>query len=109
MHLSWSQIRMLMRCPKQWEYRYVRGVVKPPGIALVVGAGTHKGVEVNMRSKLEDGGPMPLSNVLDVTRDAVITRIDTGGLRLMGEEKSRGLKTVRGCLLYTSPSPRDRS
>ena len=96
MHLSWSQIRMLMRCPKQWEYRYVKGVVRPPGVALVVGAGTHRGVEVNMRNKLDEGEPMPLSSVLDVTRDAVITRIEADGLRLTEDEKSRGLKTIRG-------------
>jgi len=74
----------------------VKGVIRPPNFALVRGAGTHKGVEVNMRNKLDEGKPMPLENVLDVTRDAVISRIEENGLRLTEEEESRGLKVITG-------------
>lgn len=87
MHLSWSQIRMLMRCPKQWEFRYVRGVIRPPGVALVIGAGTHRGVEVNMRNKIDEGKPMPLDAVLDVTRDSVIEKIGKDGIRGDGAKR----------------------
>ena len=99
MHLSWTQIRMLMKCPKQYEHRYVNGIIKPPGIALVRGSATHKSIELNMRNKLETGELLPRSDVEDIARDAVIDKIEKDGLRLIGDEKTIGKKVVKGQLI----------
>jgi hypothetical protein len=41
-HLSPSKIDMYARCPMQIEWRYVKGVVAPPGIAMVEGSKYHE-------------------------------------------------------------------
>lgn len=40
-HYSPSQLRQFLRCSRQWAYRYVEGLVVPPGAALVVGSSVH--------------------------------------------------------------------
>lgn len=71
-HLSKSQIEMLARCEMQWEYRYSYGIKSPPGVAMVVGKGTHTGVEKNLQRKMDWGQPMELAEVQAVTRDATV-------------------------------------
>jgi CRISPR/Cas system-associated exonuclease Cas4 (RecB family) len=40
-HYSCSQRNMYLRCPRQYRYRYIDGIVAPPGAALIVGSATH--------------------------------------------------------------------
>lgn len=40
-HYSPSQLKMFLRCARQWAYRYVEGLIIPPGAALVVGSSVH--------------------------------------------------------------------
>ena len=44
-YLSASSIGMLLNCPKQFEFRYVKGLVIPPGAALVTGSAMHRTLE----------------------------------------------------------------
>jgi CRISPR/Cas system-associated exonuclease Cas4 (RecB family) len=46
-HLSATQISMYKRCPKQYEFRYIKGLKQPPDSKLIVGISVHKGVEKN--------------------------------------------------------------
>lgn len=48
-HLSPSQISMFLRCPKQWEYRYIRGLKIPPSGAMVLGSAYHEGLAERFR------------------------------------------------------------
>jgi len=41
-HLSVSQISMLMRCPMQYEWRYIKGVKAPYPVALAQGNAMHR-------------------------------------------------------------------
>ena len=41
-HLSASAIGTLLRCPRQYEFRYVKGVIIPPGKTLATGSIFHK-------------------------------------------------------------------
>jgi len=61
---------MIMRCPKQWEYRYVEGLKIPPSGALILGSAWHKGIEHNYRQKIDTGEDLPLSEVTDCFADA---------------------------------------
>jgi putative RecB family exonuclease len=63
--LSATQIGMYLRCPKQYEFRYVRGMRRPPTLSMVVGTGVHAGAQVNFASKLKKGRPAKLSDTLD--------------------------------------------
>lgn len=75
-HLSHSQLQMLARCPKQWEYRYVYGLKSPPGVALVIGKGTHKAIEKDMDRKMAWGTLMEPGEIQDVARDATLAMWD---------------------------------
>lgn len=67
-----SDVNMYLRCPKQWEFRYVYGLKLPPSGALVQGSAVHGGAEVGLNHKIETGEDMPMDDVLD----AVSTTFD---------------------------------
>lgn len=69
-HLSDSQLRMLMRCPQQYEFRYKYGLRAPPAVAMVVGTGTHGGIEADLKNKIATGELLPTEAVKDAARDA---------------------------------------
>ena len=69
-HLSVSQINMFQRCPKQYEYRYVKGIIAPPTSSLILGTSVHKGCEINYQSKFKSRKAADLSDVLDAFSDA---------------------------------------
>jgi hypothetical protein len=56
--MSPSQVGMYQRCPRQYEYRYVRELVDPPGVSMVKGTAIHKGAEVIHRSMIDTGKPV---------------------------------------------------
>lgn len=64
-HLSASQIGMYLRCPKQYEYRYIKRMVRPPTFALVVGSSVHKSIELNYLSKFRTKKPENKNACLD--------------------------------------------
>lgn len=68
--LSASRVGMLVdRCPKQFEFRYVDGIISPPGHALVLGGAVHKGAEVENLSKIALGESADPEAVLDAYSD----------------------------------------
>jgi CRISPR/Cas system-associated exonuclease Cas4 (RecB family) len=86
---------MLYACPMRYEFRYVRGIVRPPGVALVTGTGTHAGVEGDLLNKIRTGELLPEEAVRDITRDAVNREWDKG-VELNYDERKEGEKAVRG-------------
>lgn len=69
-YLSWTQISMLAKCGTQYEFRYIRGIKSPPGVALALGKGVHGAVEHDLRNKMEWGELLPDEAVGDHARDA---------------------------------------
>lgn len=51
-HVSHSQISMWIRCPRQWEYQYVKGVKRASSGALVEGGCYHDTLEFNFKQKI---------------------------------------------------------
>lgn len=68
-HVSHSQISMWQRCPRQWEFRYVKGLKMPPSGALIEGGCYHKALEVNFKQKITTLEDMPVDECLDVFSD----------------------------------------
>lgn len=108
-HVSHSQIEMYLRCPRQWEYRYVHGLKIPPSGALIEGGCYHEALERNFKQKIYTQEDLPLEECLDtfsVVWDA----------RLLGEEfidwedqdpgriKDEGISLVEKYMMTTSPS-----
>lgn len=65
-HLSPSQIGMFLRCPKQWEYRYVQGIKIPPTGAMVLGSAYHKGVAERFLYVIDKGEQPPPELATDI-------------------------------------------
>lgn len=63
--LSVSQMTMYQRCPKQYEYRYMRGLKRAPGISMVTGISVHASAEVNYDYKLKTKKQVKLSVAMD--------------------------------------------
>ncbi len=79
-HTSVSQIEMYAKCPRQYEYRYMRGMIRPPGFALLVGSGVHTGCEVAMKSKALTGNNLRTADVVDAAVNGYDERTADGGV-----------------------------
>jgi len=68
-HISYSQIKMALRCMKQFEFRYVKGIMFPPGVAALLGKTWHAGIELNYKQKMETGKDLPVEQMKDAFVD----------------------------------------
>ncbi|MBF0342784.1 MAG: PD-(D/E)XK nuclease family protein [Nitrospirae bacterium] len=65
-YLSYSQISMFMRCPRQYEYRYIEGIKRPPSGAMKQSSAFHETAEVNYKQKVFSETDIPLSDMKDI-------------------------------------------
>lgn len=96
--LSPSQFSMYKKCPRQYEYAYVKGLRRPPGIAMVKGTAIHKGAEVVHKHTIQTGLRMPLEAAVQEVSD----EFDDGAENIekspdmnLGEIKDRTLSNFR--------------
>jgi len=94
-HLSPSSINMFGRCGRQFMYRYLEGLIIPPGISAIRGTGAHHGVEANLRSIADDGSPAPIEAVAYACRDKINAEWERG-VRLLPDEQGQPESTLRG-------------
>ena len=64
-YLSVSQVNMYLRCPKSYEWRYVKGAISPPAIAMTEGSAIHKVLEMAHNEKRRSKQPAGLDAMLD--------------------------------------------
>lgn len=69
-YLSATQISMFLRCGRQYEFRYIQGLKRPPSGALILGKSWHSAVELNYRQKIQTETDLPLEIVKDRFSDA---------------------------------------
>ena len=62
-HLSFTQLAMFLRCPRQYEYRYIRGIKVPPSGAMVQSRVWHQTVELNYRQKVDSDTDLALGEM----------------------------------------------
>ena len=84
------------KCMEQFRRRYIEREIIPPGVALIVGTGTHKSVDANLTNKIKTGDLLTLQAVSDAARDGVSQEWDKSGVTLDPEEAALGIKTVKG-------------
>lgn len=61
--LSATQISMFLRCPRQYEFRYIEKRKRPPSGAMVQSKVWHRAVEQNYLQKIESGQDLPLPDM----------------------------------------------
>lgn len=65
-HFSATQLNMFLRCPAQYEFRYLEKRILPPTSSLTKGRCVHKGAEYNYRQKLTTAADVSLEEVADI-------------------------------------------
>lgn len=86
-----SSVKTFMRCPKQYEYAYVKGMRKPPNFKMVFGSAIHKGIETNYAHKYQHGKDLNVSDVHDAFRDDMTHRIKDESLKVNLSDKKRAI------------------
>jgi hypothetical protein len=80
-HLSASSIGMLMRCPRQFQHRYLFGEKERPGEGLFVGSSFHDVLEWNYAQKIESHTDHPITEAIEYLNDVSIPKVieESGG------------------------------
>jgi CRISPR/Cas system-associated exonuclease Cas4 (RecB family) len=63
--LSNSQVSTFLRCPKQWYYRYVKGLKIPPSGAMLQGTAYHGALNEYFKVKIEHSTELSIDDTLD--------------------------------------------
>jgi len=91
--LHWSEIRMLQDCGEQYRRRYVKGEKIPPGIAILIGIGTHAAIATDLNRKIDTGQLAAQDEIKTVARDVIAEYFADGNFSLSRDE--RALKAKR--------------
>lgn len=91
-----SHLGMYLRCGLQYQYRYVDGIVRPPALRMVSGTAGHKGVQVDIQSKIDTGELATGEQVKDAVSDEYERRLSLEGAQLDEEERLEDLDKVIG-------------
>ena len=102
MILSISRLNMLNRCPMQYQHRYVDGIVAPPGVALIVGKGTHRANASDLLNKMDSGSLLSGDEVKSIAADATTREWDSQEVALDDDEKAEGIEKVKGAAIDRS-------
>jgi hypothetical protein len=101
-YLSYSQVNMYLRCPRQYFFRYVQDTVRPPGISMVLGKGTHAACETTHHHLVDHQTPAPDEMLLDVYSgkfDTDAEEVDAKELKAegvdLGQVKDQGARLVK--------------
>jgi RecB family exonuclease len=94
-HISPSQLSMAGKCPAQYEFRYIRKIIKPPGISMLKGTGVHAAAEVNYRQKIETREDVPVDYAMEVASDAFDAKAEDG-VDFTTDEKLGGTVAAMG-------------
>lgn len=65
-HLSVTQIKMYLRCPLQYKFRYLDGLKIPPVSAITLGRSIHSALEINYTQKIKTKQDLPVAQVTDI-------------------------------------------
>jgi hypothetical protein len=78
-HLSPSSLKMAMRCPRQWQERYIAGRKERPGAAVTLGSAEWDAHVINYEQKRTSGVDLPdITDAYAESWDAAVAK--NGGL-----------------------------
>ena len=86
--LTQSSVNQFFKCGVQFEFRWVRGLIIPPGIAARKGSSVHRSAEHDYRAVIDSGKPAPEDEVADMTRDEFVRLCKDEGVFLSAEDKA---------------------
>jgi len=68
-HLSVTQIKMYLRCPLQYKFRYIDSLKIPPVSAITLGKSIHSALEANYSQKINTKQDLPVTQIADLFSD----------------------------------------
>lgn len=68
-YLSPTSVEMYLRCARQFWYRYIKGLIEPPGLPLIEGGCHHRALEYNNQVKLKRGRDLSVRKIQEVFAD----------------------------------------
>ena len=92
-----SSINMFLKCPRQYMFRHLQGLVLPPKAALTLGSALDSGVTKNYEQKITSKVDLKVDDVLDVYSSSFDLRAketDWEG-EDQGKQKDLGAKMLR--------------
>lgn len=97
--MSYTKINMYLRCPLQFQYRYVEGIKIPPPSGLAFGISGHTALEHNYHEKVKTKADVPVDTMTDVFVDT--WRTYRGEMALKKDEnfdtiENEGIAVLRG-------------
>ncbi len=95
-HFSVSQLNMLSRCGEQYRRAYVEGERIPPGVAAAKGTAVHRAAEENLSQKIHSHQDISVADAEGAAAAAFDQQVETYGITLSKEEKSKGEDSVLG-------------
>ena len=66
---------MLLRCPRQFQHRYLFGEKERPGEAIVIGSFFHETLEWNYRRRSSSHADNPLSDAVQYLQDEAVPKV----------------------------------
>lgn len=97
-YLSVSRIKMFLRCPLQYKFRYIDGLIIPPTGSLTLGKSIHSALEANYSQKIESKQDLPAEKVLDLFSDRWEKE---AAETIFGEEEKAGVVKDTGVKMVT--------
>ena len=68
-HISVTQLKMYLRCPLQYKFRYIDNIIIPPPSTITLGKTIHKTLEENFSQKIKTQKDLPLEYLKDFFSD----------------------------------------
>lgn len=97
-----SHIGMFLRCPAQFERRYIKGEIIPPGIAARRGSAVHKAAEINHVQKINSHNDLPIDSLQDAARDEYVRLVKDEGVFIPKDQLSEKDKLLASGLDATT-------
>ena len=86
--ISFSGISTYLRCAKQFEWRYIKGIKSPPAIAMTEGSAHHDALEYNNNHKIKNGRDLKDSVVTEKFVDSLRQRVEKEQVAYEDESES---------------------
>ena len=94
--ITQSMLGMFLRCPHQFERRYLRGEIIPPGIAARRGSATHKAAQINHEQKLHTHEDLPVGDLRNAARDHYVRLVKEEGVFISKDQLPEKEKLLTG-------------
>lgn len=95
-YLSASSLNMLLTCPKQFEFRYVKGLIIPPGAALVTGSAMHRTLETYYRDAMTSSQRLTGKQTAELAVSSLDEVLDEGETNVSDEERENAIHDLTG-------------